>query len=157
MPRRRPKRARAVPKKMVSTDRLERAITKLTKAELVEFITEIARTDSGIKRRVETRFELEVPACDLVEETGVAIPIGRGKVQRTFIGSADQTPCASPTSCAAQPINYSTLFGRILPSQQKSNSARARTRSDMLVESSTHGSIWGLRTAIIAQLAEILC
>lgn len=58
---------------MVSTDWLERAITKLTKAELVEFITEIARTDSGIKRRVETRFELEVPACDLVEETGVAI------------------------------------------------------------------------------------
>jgi len=41
--------------------------------QLVEFVIEIARSDSGIRRKLETRFQLKVSDRDLVNETGIAI------------------------------------------------------------------------------------
>lgn len=52
---------------------LREAVAKLTKEELVDFVAEMARADTGIRRKLETRFQLEPSGRDLVAETASAI------------------------------------------------------------------------------------
>lgn len=58
---------------IASADWLDRAVRTRTKDELVEFVLELARGDSRIKRRFEARFQVEPTGEDLVDQTAVAI------------------------------------------------------------------------------------
>ena len=73
MAKRRSKKLAKVPKRAVSTDWLQKALAKRTKAELVEVMMEFARADRGILRQLESRFKLEVPPKELVAATRQAI------------------------------------------------------------------------------------
>src|SRR5438105_4732593 len=73
MSKSRAKKMLPVPKKRVSEDWLQKAVAKLTKAELVEIVIETARADSGLKRRLEMRFPTELSDQDLIHETARAI------------------------------------------------------------------------------------
>ena len=73
MPKRRLKKVPRLPQTTGSADRLGKALAKRTKAELVDVIVELARTDSGIMRRLESRFSVEASPDELVAATGVAI------------------------------------------------------------------------------------
>ena len=73
MPKRKSKKLAKVPKRTVSTDWLQKALAKRTKAELVDVVMEFARADRGILRQLEARFRLEVPPKELVAATRQAI------------------------------------------------------------------------------------
>lgn len=73
MPKARPRKTRKIPKKSVSTDALQQAAAKLTKVELVELAMEIARSDSGIRRKIDSWFQLERSGTELIQETSMAI------------------------------------------------------------------------------------
>lgn len=72
MPRRR-KQTAPVPKTKATTDRLKAALARHKKSELIDVIAEIARTDRGILRQLESRFGVEAPPDELIDTTGVAI------------------------------------------------------------------------------------
>ncbi|MSR60114.1 MAG: hypothetical protein EXS05_21150 [Planctomycetaceae bacterium] len=73
MPKARARKTRQVPKKSVAADSLQKAVAKLTKAELIELVIEMARGDSGIRRKLESRFQLERSGLELIQETSMAI------------------------------------------------------------------------------------
>jgi hypothetical protein len=73
MPKRSAKRAVRVPKAVDPADRLEKALAKRTKGELVEALVEIASTERRIMRQIESQFEVEPPADELVAATREAI------------------------------------------------------------------------------------
>ena len=73
MPKRKSKKLAKVPKKSVSTDWLQKALAKRTKAELVDVVMQFARADRGILRQLESQFRLEVPPKQLVAATRQAI------------------------------------------------------------------------------------
>src|SRR5450759_408028 len=73
MAKRRLKKVPRLPNTTGSADRLGKALAKRTKAELVDVIVELARTDSGMMRRLESRFSVEASPDELVAATGVAI------------------------------------------------------------------------------------
>jgi hypothetical protein len=73
MPRPRSKKRKPPPKKAAPANRLNAAIAKLTKSELVELVLEMARADPGVRQTLERRFPLEVSSRNLVAETVAAI------------------------------------------------------------------------------------
>jgi uncharacterized Zn finger protein len=62
-----------VPRTKVTTDRLQAALAKCKKPELIDVIVEIARSDRGILRQLESRFGVESPPEELIAATRVAI------------------------------------------------------------------------------------
>jgi len=56
-----------------AADRLERALLKRRKAELIDVIAGIARADREIMRQLQVRFELDVSSAELIAETQQAI------------------------------------------------------------------------------------
>jgi uncharacterized Zn finger protein len=70
------RKLKKVPRLLKTTgaaDRLSKALAKCTKAELIDALVELARTDSGMMRRLESRFGVEASPDELVAATGVAI------------------------------------------------------------------------------------
>jgi len=72
MPKRKVK-ARGVPKTSSAIDRLERALSKHKKAELINVIVESARADRSILRQLELQFGMEAPPKELIAATRQAI------------------------------------------------------------------------------------
>lgn len=72
MAKRKLKSGTMVPKRILPSERLAKALTKRTKAELVDVLVELAE-DDRIMRRLESRFEMESPPEDLVAATRQAI------------------------------------------------------------------------------------
>ena len=96
MPKRRLKKVPRRPQTTGSADRLGEALAKRTKAELVDVIVELARTDSGILRRLESRFGVEASPDELVAATGVAIrqvPPPRPDVRPCLVHGRKSRPC----------------------------------------------------------------
>jgi len=60
-------------KKTDAAGRLREALTKRTKAELIDFLTEFVGEDRGLLRRLSARIDLEAPADELVATTRRAI------------------------------------------------------------------------------------
>jgi len=58
---------------MDAARRLREALTKRTKAELIDFLTEFAGEDRGLLRRLSVRIDLETPADEIVATTRQAI------------------------------------------------------------------------------------
>lgn len=56
-----------------ATERLRKALTKHTKAKLIDVLVDLAREDRAILRRLDTRFELEAPPKELAVSTRQAI------------------------------------------------------------------------------------
>ena len=56
-----------------ATERCKRLLTKRLKGELVDFIVEVARADSGFRRTVESRFGVTNSSEELIEGTRRAI------------------------------------------------------------------------------------
>jgi uncharacterized Zn finger protein len=75
MPRHDPKRRRAVPprKQPGPTAELRAALTRRTKAELVDVLVELAEADRGVLRQLTARFEVATAPDDLVAATRQAI------------------------------------------------------------------------------------
>ncbi len=71
MPRK--KRAASIPKITISADQLVSALAKRKKAELIDLIVEIAKTDRGIMRQLEMQLGVEAPHKELVALTRQAI------------------------------------------------------------------------------------
>jgi uncharacterized Zn finger protein len=72
MPQRGKKQVR-VPKKKATTDRLKAALAKRKKSELIDMIAEIAMSDRGMLRQLESRFGVEAPPDELIDATRAAI------------------------------------------------------------------------------------
>jgi len=54
---------------MLAADRLEKALAKRKKAELIDVIVELTRADRGILLQIELQFGVEAPLKDLVAAT----------------------------------------------------------------------------------------
>ena len=70
------RKLKKVPRLLKTTgaaDRLSKALAKCTKAELIDALVELARTDRGLMRRLESRFDVEASPDELVAATGSAI------------------------------------------------------------------------------------
>jgi len=73
MPKRAAKQTANAGKALDPAVRLRKALTKRTKAELIDVLMEIAAEDRGVLRRLDARFELETPPQELVVATRQAI------------------------------------------------------------------------------------
>jgi hypothetical protein len=75
MPKRQPKPRRPVPprKQPGPTAALRQALTRRTKAELVDVLAELAEADRGILRQLTARFDVETTPQELVVATRCAI------------------------------------------------------------------------------------
>lgn len=72
MPKPRTRKSRRVPKARPAK-RLQDAIAKLPKEELVKLVLDLAGDDSGIRRKLESRFQSHASAQEIVKETAAAI------------------------------------------------------------------------------------
>jgi hypothetical protein len=73
MAKRSPKRAVPSSNQAVAEAELRHALTRRTKAELVDVLTELAQTDRGLLRQLTARFEVAAAPEDLVASTRQAI------------------------------------------------------------------------------------
>jgi len=73
MTKRSSKKTKRVAKRKASPDWLREALAKRTKAELIDALLEVAEDDREIRRRLESQFEVEPPAKELVAATRQAI------------------------------------------------------------------------------------
>jgi hypothetical protein len=73
MPQRKPKKPTSARKQPESTAELRQALSKRTKAELVDTLLELAEADRRVLRQLVARFDVAVAADELVAETQQAI------------------------------------------------------------------------------------
>jgi uncharacterized Zn finger protein len=74
MPKRQPKPRKPVPRKQPGpTAALRQALTRRTKAELVDVLVELAEADRGVLRQLTARFDVETTPQELVVATRRAI------------------------------------------------------------------------------------
>jgi len=73
MSRRKPKKAAPVRKRPAPTAELRQALSKQTKAELVDVLLELAQADRGVLRQLTARFDVVAGSGELVAATRQAI------------------------------------------------------------------------------------
>jgi len=73
MPKRKPKKAASVSKQPKSTAELRHALSRPTKAELVDVLLELAQADRGVLRQLTARFDVAAAPDKLVAATRQAI------------------------------------------------------------------------------------
>jgi uncharacterized Zn finger protein len=73
MPKRKPKKPAPAGKQPQSTGELRTALTGRKKAELVDILLQLARSDRGVLRQLTARFDVAVPPAKLVAATRQAI------------------------------------------------------------------------------------
>jgi hypothetical protein len=73
MPKHKPKKAASARKRPESTAKLRQALTRRTKAELVDVLVDLAQADRGVLRQLTARFDVAVAPDELVAGTRQAI------------------------------------------------------------------------------------
>ena len=88
MPKRKPKKPTPARKQPESTAELRQALSKRTKAELVDTLLELAQTDRRVLRQLTARFDVAAAADELVAATrqaiGDATAFDEGDINRNF-------------------------------------------------------------------------
>ena len=91
------------PKKLVKTadvsQRLRKALAKLTKNELVDALVELAGDDRNVLRRLDARFDLAAPPKELVAATRQAIAdatdFDERDMNRNFVSVPPNASCGT--------------------------------------------------------------